>query len=261
MATGLTTVLADADAASRRAPARRAAAKAPQCPTAGSQTVVFSKAVNGSTFVTPDGMQVRLAGVLAPGEGGETVSQDKAEAARGLLAAELRSGPVTLAAVDSNDRYGRLLAQVFVDGGWVQGAMLRAGVLLAAPDRGSALCMKLLTSAEDEARMARAGHWRDGTFSLHTPEQLRGRTGLFEIVEGKVVTAMLNKGRAYIDFGPDYHTDFTVTIAPEDMKAFRQARFDVKKLAGQTVRVRGWIELYNGPEIEISTPGAIQPLN
>jgi hypothetical protein len=52
-----------------------------------------------------------------------------------------------------------------------------------------------------------------------------------------------------------------VTIAPEDMKSFRQARFDVKKLAGQNIRVRGWIELYNGPEIEVTTPGAIEPLN
>jgi endonuclease YncB( thermonuclease family) len=195
--TGVTLVLADAEAATRRAPARRAVAAAPQCPSVGTQTVVFAKAVNGSTFSTPDGMQVRLAGVLAPGERGESLSPGQADAARGMLAALLRTGPVTLAAVEANDRYGRLLAQVFANGGWVQGAMLRAGEMMVAPDRSSALCTKLLMAAEDEARSGRMGHWRDGSFSLRNPEQLRGRAGLFEIVEGKVLTATLNKGRAY----------------------------------------------------------------
>jgi hypothetical protein len=50
-------------------------------------------------------------------------------------------------------------------------------------------------------------------------------------------------------------------VSPQDMKAFRQARFDVKKLAGQRVRVRGWLEFYNGPEIEVATPAAIQVLD
>jgi hypothetical protein len=67
--------------------------------------------------------------------------------------------------------------------------------------------------------------------------------------------------RAYINFGADYKTDFTVTVGPDDMKLFRQARFDVKKLAGKHVRVRGWVELYNGAEMEISTPTAIQILD
>jgi len=44
------------------------------------------------------------------------------------------------------------------------------------------------------------------------------------------------------------------------MKLFRRSRFDVRKLAGQRVRVRGWLELYNGPEMEIADPASIQPL-
>ena len=45
------------------------------------------------------------------------------------------------------------------------------------------------------------------------------------------------------------------------MKLFRDARFDVKKLAGKRVRVRGWVELYNGPEMQIATPTAIETLD
>lgn len=251
-----------ADAASRKAAAASRAAKAPQCPSMGTRSVVFAKALDGSSFVTPDGMEIRLAGVLAPGEGGETLSPAQSDAARATLAALLRSGPLTLAGDEApRDRYGRVRAQVFAGGDSVQSALLRAGEVRVAPDRASALCAHELISAEDDARAQRNGHWRDGLFALRTPEQLDNRTGTFQIVEGTVTTATLYKGRAYINFGADYKKDFTVTVAPQDMKLFRQARFDVRKLAGQRLRVRGWVELYNGPEMEIADPAAIERLD
>jgi len=151
-------------------------------------------------------------------------------------------------------------AQVFADGSSVQSALLRAGEVRVAPDRTSALCAKEFILAEDEARAQLSGHWRDGLFATRTPEQLGNRTGTFQIVDGTVTTATLVKGRAYINFGADYRTDFTVTVSPQDMKLFRQARLDVRKLAGQHVRVRGWLELFNGPEMEIANPASIQPL-
>jgi hypothetical protein len=198
---------------------------------------------------------------MAPGEGGETVAPAAADAARDALTAALSAGAVTLAAADTPDRYGRILAQVFAGGAWVQGTLLNAGALRAAPDRTSFPCIRQLLAAEDQARNARSGQWRDGAFALRSAEQLRNRVGSFQLVEGEVTTASTNKGRAYINFGADYKTDFTVVVAPDDLKLFRQARFDVKKLAGKQVRVRGWVELYNGPEMEISTPAAIQLLD
>jgi endonuclease YncB( thermonuclease family) len=254
-------VPADGDAASRKATAasRAAAAKAPQCPSAGSRSVVFAKALDGSSFVTPDGMEIRLAGVLSPGEGGETLSATQADTARATLAALLRSGSVTLAGDEApSDRYGRVRAHVFAGGASVQSALLRAGEVRVAPDRASVLCAPEFIAAESEARAQRSGHWRDGLFALRTPEQLDNRTGTFQIVEGTVTTATLYKGRAYINFGADYRKDFTVTVSPQDMKLFRQLRFDVRKLAGQRIRVRGWVELYNGPEMEIANPVAIE---
>ena len=249
------------EAASRKAPASRTI-KTPQCPTVGTRAVAFAKAVDGSTFATTEGLEVRLAGVLAPGEGGETLSTAQTDTARATLAALLRGGPLTLSGEEGpRDRYGRVLAQVFAGGASVQAALLRAGEVRVAPDRASALCNKELISAEDEARMQRAGHWRDGLYALRSPEQLNNRTGTFQIVEGAVQTAILVKGRAYINFGADYRKDFTVTVSPQDMKLFREKRFDVRKLAGQRVRVRGWVERYNGPEMEIANPAAIELIN
>ena len=227
----------------------------------GTRTVVFTKALSGTSFATEDGREVRLAGVMAPADSGEAASPGAVDAARNALSDALRAGAVTIAATDTPDRYGRIVAQVFVGGDWVQGKLLKSGTVRMSPDRASALCARQLAEAEDEARMAQTEHWRDGAFTLRTPDQLKGRVGTFQMVEGEVTTASTNKGRGYINFGADYRTDFTVTVEPDDMKLFRQARFDVKKLAGKHVRVRGWIEQYNGPEMVVSTPTAIQILD
>ena len=74
------------------------------------------------------------------------------------------------------------------------------------------------------------------------------------------MNASVRAGRAYLNFGRDWRTDFTVTIAPEDLKAFRAANIDPASYAGKRVRVRGWIERMNGFEIEAAVPEAIEIL-
>jgi micrococcal nuclease len=248
----------DVSAATRKH-SNRTMIKGSSCPTSGTRTVGFVKALDGQTFVASDGKQIRLAGVLTATAKTDVVLRST-NAATAALEANLRKGVLTLAGDAAPDRYGRVSAQVFAGGTWVQGGLLRAGMARVVPDRASAPCAKELIVAEDEGRAAGAGYWRDGIFSLRTPDQVRNRIGTFQAVEGTVTTATTYKGRAYINFGADYRTDFTVTVAPPDMKAFRTARFDVKKLAGKRVRVRGWIEFYNGPEMQIATPAAIERL-
>jgi hypothetical protein len=107
--------------------------------------------------------------------------------------------------------------------------------------------------AEASARQARAGAWRSGAFEVLTVPSLMGdvrrRAGTFQLVEGTVVSASVVRGRAYVNFGVDHATDFTATVAPVDMREFRRLGFDPRMLAGRTIRVRGWLELFNGPNI------------
>jgi micrococcal nuclease len=233
-----------------------------QCPAEGSRVVGFARAIDGAGFVTGEGEEVRLAGVLAPGAGGEAESQTAADAARDALDRALRGRTVSIAGDEpSRDRYGRTLAQVFASATWVQRALLEAGDIRAAPDAASGPCAKPLLEAEAVARANRLAHWRTGVFRVRSPDELRSRLGSFQIVEGKVVTASVTRGRAYINFGADYRSDFTVTVTPEDVRQFRQAKFDIPGLAGKRVRVRGWVEFYNGPEITIASPDAIEVLD
>jgi endonuclease YncB( thermonuclease family) len=251
-----------ADAAARQRTTRAPAApKGPQCPRAGAHAASFAKVVSGTSFLTTDNIEIRLAGVLAADQDGQPLAASQSEAARSRLSTRLASGTLTYTADETaRDRYGRLAAEVFVGGQWLQGDMVRTGELRSAPDRVSAACATLLLAAEDQARMERVGGWQSGAFALRTPQQIANRAGSFQIVEGIVQTATVNKGRGYINFGADYRDDFTVTVTPEDMKLFRQTRSDIRKLAGKHVRVRGWVELYHGPEMEIALPAAIETL-
>jgi len=67
-------------------------------------------------------------------------------------------------------------------------------------------------------------------------------------------------GRAYLNFGRNWRSDFTVTISPDDMKTFRHAGVDPYAYAGKRIRVRGTIDRMNGFEIEVASPEAIEVL-
>ena len=83
----------------------------------------------------------------------------------------------------------------------------------------------------------------------------------FELVEGVVVAATIVRGRAYLNFGPDWKTDFTASIDPRDRRLFDDAGFDIEALQGHRVRVRGWVESWNGPMIKVSHPEQIEVLD
>jgi endonuclease YncB( thermonuclease family) len=160
------------------------------------------------------------------------------------------------------DRFDRLRVHALLaDGEWLQREIVRRGLarVSVAPDRPE--CARELYAAEAEARAAGLGLWANSTYRVRTPESLRWQDlGTFQIVEGQVLSAKVTGGRGYLDFGRNWRTDFTATIAPEDMKRFISANIDPESFAGKRVRVRGWIDRLHGFEIEASSPAQIEVL-
>jgi endonuclease YncB( thermonuclease family) len=223
------------------------------CPAGGTRDVFLARVLAADRIQLADGSEVRLAGILAP-----------AESHAGLVPL-LQSRRLGLGFTGpERDRYGRYVAQLFADGRWIQHALVAHGYAVVQPEVAAASCAPALLAAEDAARSARAGGWGNGGFSIVAAERLvfdaGRRAGSFQLVEGRVTEAAVIRGRAYLNFGADWRSDFTVTIAPEDMRRFRAARFDPRTLAGARIRVRGWLELFNGPNIQIATPAAIEVL-
>jgi hypothetical protein len=218
-------------------------------------------------LVTNDGRAVKLEGLLLPAGARDRAPQYLQQQALAALS-EITHGH--LANLDAKppkeDRYGRLRAQVFIAddkaGTWVQTAMLARGLARVSitPDRTE--CAAVFYAAESAARAQHLGIWTLSAYAVRPALDVPlSDLGTFQIVEGKVTNAAVRSGRAYLNFGADWKTDFTVTIAPEDMKAFHDHDIDPSTFyAGKTLRVRGIVEQLNGPEIEIAAPEQIEIL-
>jgi hypothetical protein len=114
----------------------------------------------------------------------------------------------------------------------------------------------MLLNAEQEAVRKMAGHWGDGSFSFRSPDQMTGRAGTFEIVEGEVWRTRFTRGKNVIEFANA--SSFELTVSTEVARVLRQDGIDVRRLRGRVLRVRGWIGLDERPEMELLHPGALQ---
>jgi hypothetical protein len=241
------------------------AAPLPGClPPIEVRQVLVTRVEQNGVLVLTDGNAVKVEGLLLPA-GSKDHAPDvfRTQALQELD--DLSTGRhVQLRVQDQKeDRYGRLRAQVIFlqadDERWLQVAMLRRGLarVSIAPDRRE--CAAELYAAETEARDKARGLWASPAYAVREPTSLhKGDLGTFQIVEGQVVNAAVRGGRAYLNFGRNWKTDFTATIAPDDMKAFRADGIDPASYAGKWVRVRGFVDRMNGFEIGIAVPEDIE---
>jgi endonuclease YncB( thermonuclease family) len=213
-------------------------------------------------LVLDDGRALHLEGIRLPNAAQDRAPQPLNDQAYGALNALANNQDVVARAVwPKEDRYDRVRAQIFAeDGTWLQIELLRRGLARVdlAPDRGE--CNRELYDAESAARAAHLGIWAAPAYAVRTPDTVKADVGTFQIVVGKVLSTDVRDGRAYLNFGPDWKTDFTVTISPDDMKTFRRMGVDPLGYQDKLVRVRGIVQSLNGPEIEIGNPKQIELL-
>ena len=225
---------------------------------------------------TEDGvLDVRLLGLDAP-------DPDRARAAlaallglaeaeaEGEAEAEAQGATVRLAYGETRrDRYDRALAQAWSmppGGGverWLQAELVEAGAARVMRHADNRAGMAELLAIEARARAAGRGLWSERQFAVRDPDPdaLAQDEGSLQLVEGRIVEATrLRNGRLYLNFGSDYRTDFTVSVEAADMPAFEAAGLDAAMLESRRVRVRGWVEMDNGPMIRIDHPERIEVL-
>ena len=221
--------------------------------------------VDGDTVVLTTGRQVRLVGLQAPklplGRVG-FAAWPLAEEARAALDQILSGRDVTLYyGGRRRDRYRRYLAHVVRDDGlWVQGALLRQGLarVYSFADNPTAVADMLVE--ERAARQARRGIWALSYYRIRNPGELSGDIDSFQVVEGRVVDVAAVGRRVYLNFGPDWRTDFTAVVAAKLAPAFAAAGVDLARLTGRAVRLRGWIRRRNGPALTLTHPAQIELL-
>lgn len=222
--------------------------------------------IDGDTLSLSDGIMVRLVGIQAPKLSlGRRNFKDwpLAEQSRTALQQLTQGQALRLHFGGAQkDRHGRTLAHLYrkADGLWVQGELLRQGwarVYTFHDNRAFAVEMLAL---EGEARTAKRGIWAHPFYAVRTPQQLETHRGSFQLAQGKVLKSARIKDYIFLNFGEDYKTDFTVVIERTNWRRFEAAGIDPISFGGRTVRVRGWLEYWNGPALRITHPEQIEVL-
>ena len=238
-------------------------APAPALEPAGS--AVVTAIVDGDTVVLRDGSEVRLVGIQAPklplGRPGFE-AWPLGDAAKAVLA-ELSLGQAVELRYGGRrtDRYGRHLAHLYgPDGTWIQGALLSRGMARVYSFADNRALVAEMLARERAARAAGRGIWADDFYRVRTEGEAGRHIDSFQLIEGRVLATAEVRGRGYLNFGPDYRTDFTISIAPGDMRRFRADGITVDDYEGRRVRVRGWLRSLNGPMIDVTHPEQIEVL-
>jgi endonuclease YncB( thermonuclease family) len=215
--------------------------------------------VDGRSFRLGDGREIRLAAMEIPSD------DVSAPAAQAALATLLAGQTVTLRqAAPAPDRYGRILAFAFTKGLQTRSVaheMLAQGHARMSAQTGDPACAAELLRQERVARNAGLGQWGDPQYAIMDAGNLAGLLagrGRFAVVEGTVASVRPSGGTIYVNFGRRWSQALTVTISKRQERMFASAGLALKGLENQRLRVRGWIEIRNGPRIEASRPEQIE---
>jgi micrococcal nuclease len=234
----------------------------PSCPGSEAGDTLVTGVTGAGALVTERGEEVVLAGLVFP----QVYDMEEEYGAAPDLTAEIArraTGPARVAPVGSHDRYGRIHADVVTGHGtWLQAELVAAGLALVRPE-GDTTCVHALLALEQTAREARTGLWSDSKIIAKATDQpsLLAKSGLYALVEGRVVSVGYGSRMVFLDFGRSFRTDFTVMVPKTLVPRLVEAGITVESLAGRAIRVRGVIEESGGPAIRITDPLAFELLD
>jgi len=226
-----------------------------ECPAAHiDERSAVAQVVDGDTLHLKDGRAVRFIGINSPEIGRDgKASEPLAEEARDALKAMLGDNAVVGLSYgrERKDRYGRLLAHVYLaDGDSVEARLLAAGLaaqIIMPPNVAQLDCYQ---AAERRARQAGKGVWQ----SIYRPTpvaQLGREVRGFRIVTGRIARVGESKRSLWLDFqrrpGEGPREGVAVRIARKDLAQFPD--WQPQTLRGKTITVRGWIYSYKRQQV------------
>jgi micrococcal nuclease len=155
---------------------------------------------------------------------------------------------------EPRDKYGRLLAHVFLDDGTnVEAWLLERGLattLTYPPNVALAPCY---LSAQQRARQQETGLWRLDAYRPATPAQLSPHAKGYRLVRGKVERIGNSRKSVWINL----EGAVALRIDRDDLHYFDNV--DFQHLVGRTVTARGWLHPYRGRTLmRIRHPAALE---
>jgi endonuclease YncB( thermonuclease family) len=250
---GLLLLAAPAHGSGARGPARSS------CEQGASEDAIVSVTARGE-LVAASGRTIALADIRLPAEG---EALDRARAALQSLGGRR----ATVVAAGAPDRWNRISAEVVLldeaASASVTGRLVDEGLALVDAGDRRALCRPELLVREERARAGRKGIWAGDEYrpvAAAETARLQGLVGRFALVEGVVRSVGERRERTYLNFGPDWASDLTVTIPKRAWTTMLERGVSAASLQGRRVRVRGIVEEWQGVAVEIGAPDMLEVL-
>jgi hypothetical protein len=196
--------------------------------------------------------EVVLADVILPDDFAVKTPSPTVQAAGEFVVAALQGNAVA-EDVFERDRWGRRVVIVRgEDGLSLQEQLIEQGLARVRPQSDRTDFIAALLAREAQARKARRGVWRERYYRVRDALDAEDAVGGFHLVEGVVAAVKPTKSRTYLNFGPDWRSDFTATLPPRVARKWTKENADATLLAGKRLRVRGYVAWINGPSIEVA---------
>lgn len=222
--------------------------------------------VNATTLTMGDNSIIRLDGILIPDQYTPNNQDSPIHTQALTLIEEHFAGKSVRAYYDRalreppKDRSRHLLAQLVNDKDniWAQKLLLETGLAVYWPSETTASIASYLRAYENVARTGKIGLWANEQYTPRTPENVKANSFQMQIVEGKPTRIATVRDMIYVNFGQNWREDFTVNIPQNLRKAFAKHGEKPISWQGKLLRIRGFVEDYNGPMIKIDSPEQIE---
>lgn len=180
-----------------------------------------------------------------------------------LLNQEVNIHQTVSAQAGRKNRMGHKLAHIEKnqDGTWIQGLMISLGIARVRTSKYNTELSEQMLTLEKKARDTNQGLWNMADFKMLSPQGASAKIGSYQVVEGQINKIGSNKNTLYLNFGQNWRDDFTISIDRQTQRALQKKDLNPRDWSGKTIRVRGWIESYNGPHIKLDHADHIEYLS
>ena len=249
----------------------RAAGTAPECREAPARRDVLVGLGPRGELVLASGARAVLDGIHWP---------EPAHAAAEAWLLRHRGRTLTLVARGETDRWGRTHVDASLepaasaersaagpdDPGSADIPDLAAGLVdagLVPVDAGErdTLCRPGLLAVEAGARRAGRGVWSAAAPEVRDGAALRSRMGRFVVTQGTVLRVGERARRTYLDFTRKGEDGLTVTVSKRTWRQLQERGLSTASLRGREVRVRGRLEAWRGPTLDVASADMIEVLD
>lgn len=227
------------------------------------------RVIDGDTIeVTLDGklVKIRLIGIQAPELFADPVWPYAQEAKDILENMFLYSKKVSIEYLDihSQDKYGRILADVFSDDGiWINGYLIDKSLAYVYILNHDIVYIEKLIQLENKAIIGGLKIWNEEEYKVIKANRAYQFVNLYKIIDAEVLNIKVTQNSIWLEFETTSEKGFSARINKENMDNLGGLE-NIKSYKNKKVRIRGFIEKYSsnfGPFVDLKSPYQIEILN